>query len=491
MFGDMCSIATALVLTLCAPQPLASSIPERSSSAFVHLFEWNWPDVARECEEWLGPKGFNAVQISPPNDHIQGTQWWTRYQPVTYNLTSRSGDESEFIDMVKRCQKSGVGVYADAVINHIAAGSGTSIAGNDYGNRATPIYTPDEMHHAAGDNSRNCAVTNYHDKFNVQYCDLVGLPDLCTGCKSVQKRIAAYLNKMADIGIAGIRIDAAKHQDAGELGGILAGINGLYNFQEVISGGGEAVTPNQYFSLGQVTEFNYARQLAPNIIPDGKLQYLGNFGEAWGFMPSQNAVVFMDNHDTQRGEAQLTYKNGKLYQLANIFMLAHPYGYPKVMSSYFFSSHDQGPPRQHVHAGTSVACASGPSGLTHNSSNNDDTPWVCEHRWLPIANMIAWRKSAGSSGVSHFQALGGDTIAFCRGTTACIALNRQQSATWSVTLTFSLPAGLYCNIIQSDDTSSCQKIQVSGDGSVTLQVPPLSAVALHTGKKIGDAEMIV
>ena len=42
-----------------------------SGSAFVHLFEWSWADIAQECEDWLGPKGFNAVQISPPNEHIQ------------------------------------------------------------------------------------------------------------------------------------------------------------------------------------------------------------------------------------------------------------------------------------------------------------------------------------------------------------------------------------------------------------------------------------
>lgn len=38
----------------------------------VHLFEWRWPDIANECEAYLGPKGFCAVQVSPPNEHIQG-----------------------------------------------------------------------------------------------------------------------------------------------------------------------------------------------------------------------------------------------------------------------------------------------------------------------------------------------------------------------------------------------------------------------------------
>jgi alpha-amylase len=25
----------------------------------VHLFEWKWLDIAQECEEFLGPKGYD------------------------------------------------------------------------------------------------------------------------------------------------------------------------------------------------------------------------------------------------------------------------------------------------------------------------------------------------------------------------------------------------------------------------------------------------
>lgn len=50
---------------------------------FVQLFEWSWADVAHECETFLGPKGHAAVQVSPPNEHSRGPEWWTRYQPVS------------------------------------------------------------------------------------------------------------------------------------------------------------------------------------------------------------------------------------------------------------------------------------------------------------------------------------------------------------------------------------------------------------------------
>lgn len=462
-----------------------------STSAFVHLFEWSWSDVALECEQFLGPKGFTAVQISPPNDHMQGGQWWTRYQPVTYELVSRSGDEKAFADMVKRCKAVGVGIYADAVINHIASGSGTSVTGKQYSNRATPIYSQSEMHNT-GDLNSNCQINNYADMHNVQYCDLSGLPDLCTECSSVQKKIADYINHMHELGISGIRIDAAKHQNVGDLGQILKQVpSDLFVFQEVISGAGEAVKPSMYVGLGHVTEFQYGRTLAPNFIDDGKLEYLNSFGQSWGFLQSKDAVVFIDNHDTQRSAPTLTYKNGKIYELATIFMLAHPYGYPKVMSSYYFDNHDQGPPGTPVHNGNNVNCGGPPSSLRVSLNATGGTPWVCEHRWTPVANMVAWRKNAGNNWVSEFQAPGGDTIAFCRGSNACIALNRQGSATWNVKLHFSLPAGRYCNIIQSDDVSSCSAVTVNADGSVNLQVPPMSAVALHIGKKLSEKTEVI
>lgn len=32
-------------------------------STIVHLFEWKWDDIAQECENFLGPKGYAGVQV--------------------------------------------------------------------------------------------------------------------------------------------------------------------------------------------------------------------------------------------------------------------------------------------------------------------------------------------------------------------------------------------------------------------------------------------
>jgi alpha-amylase len=143
-----------------------------NEGASVQLFEWSWNDVANECETFLGPKGYKAAQISPPTEHIQGSEWWTRYQPVTYNFISRSGNETQFTEMISRCKASGVSIVVDAVINHMAAGSGVAIGGSSYGNRQYPYYSPNDFHHYASNSAANCEVNNYADKYNVQYCGL-------------------------------------------------------------------------------------------------------------------------------------------------------------------------------------------------------------------------------------------------------------------------------------------------------------------------------
>jgi alpha-amylase len=306
-----------LLITTLANGAVALSTVYHNKGASVQLFEWSWSDVANECETFLSKKGFRAVQISPPQEHIAGAQWWTRYQPVSYKLVSRSGDETAFDDMVRRCRAVGVEIVADAVINHMAAGSGTSINGTSYTTRTFPgLYSPNDFHHDENNVYKNCQVTqlsilefktfsqyplvfvqvtDYTNKYNVQYCDLVGLPDLATSSVYVQSTLASYLNNLYKHGVRGIRIDAAKHQDASEMQGITKQLPGdMYVGMEVIGGSGEAVQPSMYYNIGQVSEFYYADYLDTNIINENKMVYLQTLGESWGLMPDQYAVAFLD-----------------------------------------------------------------------------------------------------------------------------------------------------------------------------------------------------
>lgn len=197
--------------------------------------------------------------------------------------------------MITRCAAKNVAIIVDGVINHMAAGSGYGIGGSKYGSRQYPYYSPADFHHDSGNEQKNCEVTNYNNKDNVQKCDLVGLPDLMTSSSYVQSQIVAYLKKVHSYGAKGVRIDAAKHQDATEMSGITKQLpSDFYIGQEVIGAAGEAVQPKEYYSLGQVSEFYYADYLDANIIPENKMSALQSFGESWGLMPEKNAVVFLD-----------------------------------------------------------------------------------------------------------------------------------------------------------------------------------------------------
>merc|ERR1712037_27869 len=175
--------------------------------AIVHLFEWHWDWIADECEKVLGPKGFCGVQVSPPMEHIQGGQWWTRYQPVSYKLESRSGNRGQFESMVQRCNAVGVIVIVDAVINHMtghgASGTGTGGSGFD---GASERY--DGVPFSSQDfHQPYCEINNYGNSDEVRNCYLVGLNDLDGGKQYVREKISGYYNDVINIGVRGFRVD--------------------------------------------------------------------------------------------------------------------------------------------------------------------------------------------------------------------------------------------------------------------------------------------
>lgn len=435
----------------------------QAGTAFVHLFEWQWDQVAQECETFLGPKGFDAVQVSPPNEHTAGPYWWTRYQPVSYtNLTSRSGNEAQFKDMVSRCNAAGVKIYVDVVMNNWASyqDNGNIASGGDGWSPANyPDLGPQDFH-------SSCTISNYGDANNVWDCGLYGMPDLNTGASYPQDYVANYMKRLTSWGVAGFRIDAAKHIRPSELDTIMAKANRPWAFLEVIGASGEAVQPSQYTYIAPVTEFKYGTDVASNF--RGQIKNLKTLGPSWGLLDSSQAVVFIDNHDRERGHGgggNLTYKDGALYNLANVFMLAYPYGYPKVMSGYYFDDTDAGPPA--------------------GASNCDNSAWVCQHHWSNIANMVAFRNyTVNAWSVDNWWDNGSNQIAFSRGNKGFVVINNEDYAL-SQTLYTGLPAGDYCNILAGDNACSGDVISVSSTGYATFNVPARSAAAIHGGA-MGD-----
>jgi alpha-amylase len=463
----------------------------------VHLFEWKWTDIASECENVLGPAGFKAVQVSPPQEHsiVPSHDWSERYQPVNYSVArSRSGTGPEFADMVNRCKTAGVGIVVDAVINHMTnypspgvGSNGTAYTKYDY----PGLYAQGDFHPA-------CTVTNYQSAANVQDCELFSLPDLNTGLTSVRQKIADYLITLARLGVAGFRIDAAKHIQQVELDQILAIVDSTmtaearpipYYFLEVSGGGGgEALSPRDYFGeayasggAADITEFTFVgvgdkfrgltgqhiSQLDPNGTPGNR------FSEAaWGLMPSNKAVVFLQNHDTQH-QCGLSYRDGNVFRLANVWMLAQPYGYPSILSSYAFdcpAGNSMGPPSDGSGWTTAVTCASSLETATTGQ-------WVCEHRDRHILGMVAFRKVVAGTDVNHWWDDGVNAIAFSRGDKGFVAINAAGAAL-AVTVGTGMAPGSYADILTGST------IVVDSTGAVHVSLASRSAMAIDAATRL-------
>ncbi len=426
-----------------------------------------WQDVAAECENFLGPHGYAAVQVSPPQEHVQGPEWWTRYQPVSYKLESRGGNRAEFADMVARCKKAGVDIYVDALTNHMAGlGSGTGVGGSEYSSYNYPVpYGFDDFHHCGrnGDNS----IANYQDLWEVQNCNLGTLTDLDTANPAVQKKIAAYLQDLLSLGVAGFRLDAVKHVSHQDVGEYLALLDSKpFLFQEVIDRGGEPINAMKYLINGHVTEFKYPIAMF-EAFKGGQLGELSDLDTRAGYLPADKAVVFVDNHDLQRGHAGseeiLNFKFGAYYDLANVFMLAWPYGYPKVMSSYEFENDQQGPPG------------------SRPLKNGDCTAgWVCEHRRPSRTGMVGFRKATQGLAVTNWQAIGDEVISFGRGDKGHVIINISGEPV-DGTFATNMRAGEYCDVVSSGTVAStCDNpvASVGADGILQVSIAPRSAVAI-------------
>ncbi|MCW2903470.1 MAG: alpha amylase catalytic region [Streptosporangiaceae bacterium] len=478
----------AAIPALASPAAAAGT-PPGAKRVIVQLFEWKWDDVARECSQVLGPKGYGAVQVSPPQEHIVlpsggqgGYPWWQDYQPVSYKIQTRRGTEHSFRTMVNACHAQGVKVYADAVINHMSASGGTGSAGTTFPDKYTypGLYSGWDFHDCRR------GIGNYQDRWEVQNCELAGLADLKTESDYVRGKIADYLNALLDLGVDGLRIDAAKHMPSGDIAAMEQRLKrSVYVYQEVIFGAGEPITPEEYQSNGDVHEFRAGEKISEKFLgesPGGvrqKIADLQTFGQSWGLLPSGGAVSFIDNHDTQRdalvgARKILYYRDGATYRLANVFLLGWNYGTPVVMSSFAFTQRDTSPPADGGGSTKTVSC--------------NGTEWVCEHRWRQMANMVGFRNAAGDAAVGNWWSNGDNQIAFGRGSAGYVVINREGGGL-SRTFQTGLPAGTYCDVIHGDFNAQARTcggptVTVNGAGQFTASVAGMDSLAVHTGARV-------
>ena len=498
------SLAVAFSGTACALNP---------SDTSVQMFEWSWNDLATECTQFLGPQGYGGIQISPPGASKTTSTWWGVYQPVNYvNLTSRFGTQAQLQSMINTCHAAGVRVYADVVVNQMAADSsataGAATDGSTW-NSATlayPYFSASDFH--AGCDIQPVDYNSAAGRGNVQTCRLSGMPDLNSESAYVRGQIVNYLNALLTLGIDGFRIDAAKHQAAASLQAILASVKSshpttklgeaIWVTQEIVPDG--EVVRSDYFPIGTINEFQFAYAMrdafrdangsSPSTIPT-MMGTWNNWGGTWGFVQPANATVFVNNWDTERNGGSLDASNytgatndtqgSHRYDLANIFMLAQGYGEAQLHSGFRFGNVDQDRPGASPYA----------NGVAQINVN-----WDFIHRWSDIAPMVRFRSAAHGQAQANWVTGSANQIAFGRGNVGFVALNNSTAA-WSRSFYTGLPAGTYCNVVhglKNAGGTACasDSVTVDAGGNAAITVPAdggatVPAVAIYTGQAISGS----
>ena len=492
------SIAPAAADTVPQPKPFTKG------DVGLQMFGWNWNSIAKECTTVLGPAGIDWIQTMPPQDHITGSAWWVHYQPTSYSLNSYMGNRAQFANMVSTCNKAGVNVVTDAVLNHMAGSGGVSYDGVNYGGENLIFgntYTSKNFHEGLSPSDPNyCAddISNWDaepERFN---CRFPGLPDLATEQPYVRQQIANYLNDQLSLGVAGFRLDAAKHIAPADIKAIEALLTKKDAFivQEVP---GSTQINQEYTDTGHVWAWDtYTKAVSMFGYPGAA--YRGGVYDTVDtpdYVSTDKGITWVTNHDTEHHGGAVTYQNGKSYELANIWLLSEKYGSPMLYTGYAFAEDSESPPFKNTSFLADAICATDGGKIKPQSSGYKNGQFVCLQRWTSIKGMIAWRDAVGEAAKTNMYAPkagmpNSGVYAFGRSGLGYVAINSKASAVKLTGVATGMKAGTYCDLISGGNKpvkvkgKSCVGTQIVIDkaGKVTAAMAAQSAFAISTTSKL-------
>ncbi|MUV90169.1 DUF1939 domain-containing protein [Halapricum sp. CBA1109] len=286
------------------------------ANAAYQYYHTDWTQIESDLST-IADAGYDSIQVPPAQKsklsksdrEYDDEKWQTPagYQPINHkSFDSVFGTEAEYASMVQEAHNQGLDVIADAVMNHMAAGVGYD---------AFPYFSEWDFH--------NEGAIDYSDPESVEDGDLVGLPDLKQESSYVRGQLQDYLQKYADLGVDGIRFDAAKHMPEwffSDYATQWADDNGLYKVGEVLNG--DPAVCDGYAQTGMsVTDYPlYYTMKEDAFNQDGDLRALDNGGYV-----DQNAfgaMTFVSNHDSRPPQYE---------RMAYAYILTYE-GYPRVYS---------------------------------------------------------------------------------------------------------------------------------------------------------------
>lgn len=258
----------------------------------LHCFDWPLSTVTDNLEN-IAEAGFVAVQVSPlqRKNVSSSTVWYDLYRPYDYafQATSGMGSADDLHALCSEASKYGIKVIVDVVANHVDKTSGYH----------DPWWDSNSNYVRSKGGSSNI---NYGNRYSITHDRLGDYYELNTENEEVIARAKAYITQLHDLGVRGIRFDAAKHielpSEGSNFWAEVTSVPDMFYYGEILgsTGGNSSTLISEYAKYMSVTDSQYSDGAAKSNggIPTSSL---GSWASNTGVGPDK-VVLWGESHDT-------------------------------------------------------------------------------------------------------------------------------------------------------------------------------------------------
>lgn len=258
----------------------------------LHCFNWPLATVEANLQS-IAEAGFGAVQVSPlqRKSVVGSTVWYDLYRPYDYAFQSTSGMGSAeaLSSLCNEAKKYGIKVIVDVVANHVDKSSGYH----------DPWWDSNTDYVRSKGGSANI---NYGNRKSITHDRLGDYYELNTENPEVIARAKAYIQQLHDLGVSGIRFDAAKHielpSEGSQFWAEVTSVPDMFYYGEILGspGGNSSTVISEYAQYMSVTDSEYSDGAAKSNggIPRSAL---GSWASNTNVGPAK-VVLWGESHDT-------------------------------------------------------------------------------------------------------------------------------------------------------------------------------------------------
>ncbi len=268
----------------------------------LHCFDWKFTDIQQELPR-IAEAGFGAVQVSPVQGNCaSGAEWYYAYMPNDFAYRGNgNGTKVQLQELCAEAEKYGIKIIVDVVANHVNGAKGYR---NAWWNESGRL--------------RNLGGINYNNRTSITHNNLGDYQDVVSENEDVQARALAFVQELKELGVKGIRWDAAKHiglpSEGCNFWPVVCGEAGIWHYGEILDnpGGGNAkewTVLQEYSEYMSVTD-NVFANLVLNLYKGGnsptKVANHSLTTSAGHGIDGSKVIFWGESHDTYSNDGGTT-----------------------------------------------------------------------------------------------------------------------------------------------------------------------------------------